>query len=151
MVDAIIIVLVIILLFFALKGSLKHFKGESPCCGGGSGDSGKAKTKFLDGPVIGRKTLTIEGMHCEHCVNAVTNALNEMDGVVAKVTLKSNSAEVSYDREINEADLKNAVKKAGYEVTTPVIVTNSYEFSEIETVAFKQVERQNALLKVQRI
>ena len=111
MVDAIIIVLVIILLFFALKGSLKHFKGESPCCGGGSGNSGKAKTKFLDGPV------TIEGMHCEHCVNAVTNALNEIDGVVAKVTLKSNSAEVSYDREINEADLKNAVKKAGYEVT----------------------------------
>jgi hypothetical protein len=49
MVDAIIIVLVIILLFFALKGSLKHFKGESPCCGGGSGNSGKAKTKFLDG------------------------------------------------------------------------------------------------------
>ena len=96
MVDAIIIVLVIILLFFALKGSLKHFKGESPCCGGGSGNSGKAKTKFLDGPVIGKKTLTIEGMHCEHCVNAVTNALNE---------------------EINEADLKNAVKKAGYEVT----------------------------------
>ena len=109
MVDAIIIVLVIILLFFALKGSLKHFKGESPCCGGGSGNSGKAKTKFLDGPVIGKKTLTIEGMHCEHCVNAVTNALNEIDGVVAKVTLKSNSAEVSYDREINEADLKNAV------------------------------------------
>ena len=117
MVDAIIIVLVIILLFFALKGSLKHFKGESPCCGGGSGNSGKAKTKFLDGLVIGKKTLTIEGMHCEHCVNAVTNALNEIDGVVAKVTLKSNSAEVSYDREINEADLKNAVKKAGYEVT----------------------------------
>lgn len=117
MVDAIIVVLVIILLFFALKGSLKHFKGESPCCGGGSGDSGKAKTKFLDGPVIGRKTLTIEGMHCKHCVNAVTNALNEIDGVVAKVTLKSSSAEVSYDREINETDLKNAVKKAGYEVT----------------------------------
>ena len=120
MVDAIIIVLVIILLFFALKGSLKHFKGESPCCGGGSGNSGKAKTKFLDGldhPAIDKKTVKISGMHCEHCVNAVTNALNEIDGVVAKVTLKSNSAEVSYDREINEADLKNAVKKAGYEVT----------------------------------
>ena len=76
----------------------------------------------LDGKLF--KGLTKAGdflilalMHCEHCVNAVTNALNEMDGVVAKVTLKSNSAEVSYDREINEADLKNAVKKAGYEVT----------------------------------
>ena len=117
MADIIIVLIVIILLGLALKGSIKHFKGEGPCCGGGSGNSKKAKTKFLDGPVIGRKTLKISGMHCEHCVNAVTNALNEMDGVVAKVTLKSNSAKVSYDREINEADLKNAVKKAGYEVT----------------------------------
>ena len=117
MADIIIVLIVIILLGLALKGSIKHFKGEGPCCGGGSGNSKKPKTKFLDGPVIGRKTLKISGMHCEHCVNAVTNALNEIDGVVAKVTLKSNSAEVSYDREINEADLKNAVKKAGYEVT----------------------------------
>ena len=117
MADVIIVLIVIILLGLALRGSIKHFKGEGPCCGGGSGTSKKPKTKFLDGPVIGRKTLKISGMHCEHCVNAVTNALNEIDGVVAKVTLKSNSAEVSYDREINEADLKNAVKKAGYEVT----------------------------------
>ena len=102
----------------ALKGSIKHFKGEGPCCGGGSGSSRKAKTKFLDGPVIGRKTLKISGMHCEHCANAVTNALNGLDGVTAKVSLKDNSAEVSYDREINLADLKNAVKNAGYEVTS---------------------------------
>ena len=37
MVDAIIVLIVIVLLIFALKGTLKHFKGESPCCGGGSG------------------------------------------------------------------------------------------------------------------
>lgn len=118
MADIIIILIVIVLLGFALKGSIKHFKGEGPCCGGGSGSSKKAKVKFLDGPAIGRKTLKITGMHCEHCVNAVTNALNELDGVVAKVNLKSNSAEVSYDRQIDEIDLKNAVKKAGYEVTS---------------------------------
>ena len=45
---------------------------------------------------------------------------------------------------------KKRVEKPGYEVTTPVIVTNSYEFSRLRQ-AFKQVERQNALLKVQRI
>ena len=118
MVDAIIVLIVIVLLIFALKGTLKHFKGESPCCGGGSGlIKTEIEEKVLDHPAIGKKTVKISGMHCEHCVNAVTNALNEIDGVVAKVTLKSNSAEVSYDREINEADLKNAVKKAGYEVT----------------------------------
>ena len=41
-----------------------------------------------------------------------------IDGVTAKVSLKENSAEVSYDREIDQADLKNAVKNAGYEVTS---------------------------------
>ena len=114
MADIIIVLIVIILLGLALKGSIKHFKGEGPCCGGGSGNSKKPKTKFLDGPVIGRKTL----MHCEHCANTVTNALNGLDGVTAKVSLKDNSAEVSYDREIDLTDLKNAVKNAGYEVTS---------------------------------
>lgn len=52
------------------------------------------------------------------CANTVTNALNGLDGVTAKVSLKENSAEVSYDREIDQADLKNAVKNAGYEVTS---------------------------------
>lgn len=116
MADIIIIIIVIVLLGAALKGSVKHFKGEGPCCGGGSGNTKKSKAKYLDGPVIGRKTLKISGMTCEHCVNAVTNALNSVDGVVAKVDLKSNSAEVSYDREIDEIELKNVVKDAGYEV-----------------------------------
>ena len=43
MVDAIIVLIVIVLLIFALKGTLKHFKGESPCCGGGSGTVKKVK------------------------------------------------------------------------------------------------------------
>ena len=79
MADIIIILIVTILLGLALKGSIKHFKGEGPCCGGGSGSNKKAKTKFLDGPVIGRKTLKISGMHCEHCANTVTNALNGLN------------------------------------------------------------------------
>ena len=34
MVDTIIVLIVIVLLVFALKGSLKHFRGEGTCCGG---------------------------------------------------------------------------------------------------------------------
>ena len=62
MTDIIVIIIVVILLGFALKGSIKHFKGEGACCGGGSGNTKKSKTKYLDGPVIGRKTLKISGM-----------------------------------------------------------------------------------------
>ena len=37
--------------------------------------------------------------------------MNAIDGVVAKVELKDNSAEVSYDRTVDEIELKNAVEK----------------------------------------
>ena len=118
--DAIIMVVILIVLIFAVKGSLKHFKGEGACCGGGSGSvkPKKPKKKTLDGPVIGRCMIRISGMHCQNCVNSVTNALNAIDGVSAKVNLKDNRAEVSYDREVDESVLKQAVEGAGFEVVS---------------------------------
>lgn len=120
MVDAIIILVVVVLLIFALKGSIKHFRGEGACCGGGSGSvkTKKAKKKTLDGPVVGRRTIRISGMHCQNCVNSVTNALNDIEGVSAKVRLKDNSAEVSYDRPVDISALKQAVEKAGFQVVS---------------------------------
>ncbi len=117
MVDVIIVVIIVVLLGFALKSSIKHFKGEGACCCGG-GSPKKTKEKTLDGPVIGRKTVKIAGMHCEHCVNSVTVAINKVEGASAKVNLNSGSAVVSYDREISEMDLKHAVENAGFEVVS---------------------------------
>ena len=115
MVDIIIVLIVIVLLGFALKGSIKHFKGESPCCGGGGGSLPPEKKK-LENPVIGKKTVKISGMHCEHCVNAVTEAINKIDGASAEVSLHGKKAVVSYDRELDEALLKKKIEDAGYTV-----------------------------------
>lgn len=69
MVDIIIVLIVIVLLGLALKGSIKHFKGDSPCCGGGGGSVVlNIPDKKLENPVLGKKVLKISGMHCEHCV-----------------------------------------------------------------------------------
>lgn len=116
--DAVIILVIVVFLIFALKGSIKHFKGEGACCGGGSGSvkPKKPKKKTLDGPVIGRCTIRVSGMHCQNCVNSVTRALNDIEGVSARVSLKANRAEVSYDREVDETELKQAVEKAGFKV-----------------------------------
>ena len=111
--DIIILLIVLVAMIFAARKAARHFKGDSLCCGGG-GDSSKPKRKFLDGPVLGTKTIRIEGMHCQHCVDSVTNALNEVEGVVAEVDLKKEIATVSYDRSISEGDLREAVKKAGF-------------------------------------
>lgn len=119
MVDIIVVLIVVILLGFALKGSIKHFKGDSPCCGGG----GRTVVldipdKKLDKPVLGKKVLKISGMHCEHCVKAVTEAINKVDGASAKVNLSENEAVVSYDRELDEEQLRRIVKDAGYRVVS---------------------------------
>lgn len=112
--DIIILLIVVVAMVFAARKASKHFKGDALCCGGGGGDSSKPKKKFLDGPVLGTKTLRIEGMHCQHCVDSVTSALNEVEGVVAEVNLKKGTATVSYDRSISNGDLLEAVKKAGF-------------------------------------
>ena len=120
MADTIIILVVVVILIFALKGSIRHFRGEGACCGGGSGSvkTKKAKKKTLDGPVTGQRTIRISGMHCRNCANSVTNALNAIDGVSAKVSLKDNTAEVSFDRMVDDANLKQAVEKAGFKVVS---------------------------------
>ena len=83
--------------------------------------------------------------------NLLSNSIRYAKSDIAiSVVIENNNLVISVSDD--GCGFKNIeIEKAGYEVTTPVIVTNSYEFSEIETVAFKQVERQNALLKVQRI
>lgn len=118
MVNAVIILILVIVLIFATKSSIKHFKGEGACCGGGSGTARrpKPKKKKLNGPVTAHYTIEISGMHCQNCVNGVTRAINAIDGAAAKVSLKNNSAEVSCDRDVDKEKLKRAVEDAGYKV-----------------------------------
>ena len=118
MVNAVIILILVIVLIFATKSSIKHFKGEGACCGGGSGTvrRPKPKKKKLNGPVTAHYMIEISGMHCQNCVNGVTRAINAIDGAAAKVSLKNNSAEVSCDRDVDKEKLKRAVEDAGYKV-----------------------------------
>ncbi len=118
MANVIIILILVVVLSFAIKSSIRHFKGEGACCGGGSGTvrTKKPKKKKLNGPVIAKRTMEISGMHCQNCVNSVTRALNGIDGVSAKVSLHANRAEIVMDRMVDEADLRHAVEEAGFGV-----------------------------------
>lgn len=118
MTDVIIIIILIVLFCFAIKSSIKHFKGEGACCGGGSGSVKvkKPRKKKLNDPVVSRREIQISGMHCRNCVNSVTNALNSIEGVSAIVSLNKAKAEVSCDRIIDENELKRAVEGAGFKV-----------------------------------
>ena len=108
-------VILIIVIVAALLGSRKHFKGEGGCCGGG-GDV-KIKPKHLD-TIIATKKLQIEGMSCINCQNRIENALNGMAQVNAKASFKKGEAIVKLGVDIPEEELREAVEKLGYKVTS---------------------------------
>ncbi|MDD6467340.1 MAG: heavy metal translocating P-type ATPase [Erysipelotrichaceae bacterium] len=65
-----------------------------------------------------KKTITVEGMMCEHCKMHVEKALSKVDGVeTVSVDLKAKTATVILQRDVDDAILKDAVVEAGYEVT----------------------------------
>ncbi len=105
----------VIIAVLAVVSSVKHFKGQGGCCGGG-GEIRPARNK-LDGPVVTVMTVGIDGMKCEHCRNSIERALNGIEGVSARVDLHKKTAKVETDREVNADVIEKAVEKAGYHVT----------------------------------
>jgi copper chaperone len=63
------------------------------------------------------KTIKIKGMTCNHCVMAVTRALEKIDGV-KNVKIDLTKAEAAFD-EIKPVEMevvKEQIRKAGYDV-----------------------------------
>ena len=119
--DLIIILILLIVLFFSVKGAVSHFRGEGSCCGGG-GSEVRIKPGKLSG-VIAVKTVKIDGMHCKHCYTRVANALNSMDGVNATVYGKKGKAVVKLGKDIPDDDIIRVISDMDYKVTS--IVTKS--------------------------
>lgn len=62
--------------------------------------------------------LSIEGMHCGHCVGAVRGALEQLRGVDVK-EVSIGSAEVSYDPDaISRDEVTEALDEEGYHVVS---------------------------------
>ena len=63
------------------------------------------------------KTLTIEGMMCEHCENRVKKVLTAIDGVEdASVSHKAGTAVVTLSGDVADDDMKKAVEDQDYKV-----------------------------------
>lgn len=98
----------------AIKGSIKHFRGEGGCCGGGS--TPKPKEKKLKGKVIKTSLWQIDGMHCQNCANFVTRAVNDIEGASAKVNLRKKEVQIRCDRNVDSEIIIQAIEQKGYTV-----------------------------------
>ena len=109
----IIIGILAVIVVLAVISSIKHFKGEGGCCGGGSY---KPKCKKLSG-IKYTKQFKVGGMHCEHCKRRVEEAVNDIKGIAGRVDLKKGELTVSYAEDVADEIIKSKIERAGYTVT----------------------------------
>ena len=98
---AIIIVVLVIIVIFAVKSGIKHGKGEGGCCG--SGGTMKEDKKVLAGDIIATKLVTIEGMHCDNCKNSIVN-------------LKKKTAAIQLDKPVDDDLIRRTIERLDFKV-----------------------------------
>ncbi len=111
--NIVIIIMIGIIALFAIKGSVRHLKGEGGCCGG---NSDMEENKKLEEPEIGKMVLRITGMKPEQCERRIEHAINSLDGVAAKVNLHKEQVIVRYSRPVTLQEIKERVEQVGYGV-----------------------------------
>jgi copper chaperone CopZ len=66
-----------------------------------------------------RRTYTVTGMTCAHCVMSVTEEITALDGVTdVAADLPTGAVTVTSDGPLDEAQVRAAVEEAGYALVT---------------------------------
>ena len=110
--NIIILVIILMAVAFGIRESVKHFKGEGGCCGGGS--AVQPKKKKLKGSTLKTMVFSVPDMHCKNCAARVTETVNDIDGAAAHVNLKKKTVTVACDRVIDPDDIRAAIEHKGY-------------------------------------
>ena len=110
--NMVIIGILLVIAFFAIRTIVKR-KGRKGCCGSGS-DYTPRKKKLKK--VIATKVFVVDGMHCEKCANRVTEVVNDIPGAAGVVNLKKGIVTVSYGLEVPDEQIKAKIERVGYTV-----------------------------------
>ena len=119
MTATLIIIAGILLIAYAVYGTVQKARGKakSSCCGSAEsvlpkrvGDTDESHYPF-------RYYVSIDGMKCSNCATNVENAINALGDTWAHVELGRHRAEVLSKKEKTEEDLVRALKGTGYKVT----------------------------------
>lgn len=110
----VILLVLAIVVILAIQSSVKHLKGQGGCCGGDS--SPKVKRKKLDSPIVAKKLVTIEGMHCDNCKHRIEKSINEMDGVACAVNLHKKTATITMCKSVDDSTIRETIESLDFKV-----------------------------------
>ncbi len=91
---------------------MKESLNENNTC-----DMGVCKNKNLKGETK-MKTISIEGMQCNHCKMSVEKALNSIEGITnVNVDLENKKASIETNKDIENSKIKEVIEAEGFKVT----------------------------------
>ena len=114
----IIIVCGVLLIIYAIVGTVNKARGKakSSCCGTGEVVIKKSVDDTDESHYPYRYKLNVEGMACSNCAVNVENAINSMGDVWARVDLGRKEADVLAKHEHNEGDFRKALSTTSYKL-----------------------------------
>ena len=120
LIDWILLAAVALVVYLAIR-TLRHSNRKCDGCSGGGCCGSHEPPVKLEKPRIekGEKLsekleLPVAGMTCENCARRVQNALHEIPGVKARVSISEKKAFIECREEVSREELKNAIRSAGY-------------------------------------
>lgn len=114
MINVILILIVVVIAFFAIRFVVKRIQGKAGCCGGGE-CSVMVEPKPIK-KITDKKEILIDGMKCKNCSTKVQNALNSLPNVNATVKFKKKSARIKIGEGVSDELLRQTIENCGYNV-----------------------------------
>ena len=115
MINVILILIVAVIAFFAIRFTVKRMQRKAGCCGSGGQNSVMVEPKHIE-KILGKKEIIIDGMKCKNCSAKVQNALNSLENVNASVSFKKKTAKVKFGQGVTDELLKTTVEGCGYKI-----------------------------------
>lgn len=114
-----IIIAGILLIVYAIYGTVQKVRGKakSSCCGSAESVLPKAVADTDESHYPFRYNVSVDGMMCSNCAARVENAINASGDTWAHVNLGRHRAEVLAKHEKTEEDFRKALKGTDYKVT----------------------------------
>lgn len=109
---------------FALRRTVRVARGKENCCGGSSRTPARRKPAPRRAEVADTNPshyphttlITVRGMSCAGCTEAVADALNALPGTWATVDLETRTATVRTKEPADRETLERAIESAGYTI-----------------------------------
>lgn len=117
MTSTIIAIVLVVIVFFAIRSIVHKIKFGGGCCGTHDAPAKKIKIKDKNKSHYPfTYTLLIDGMTCSVCARRVENALNALGDTWAAVNLSKNSASVLSKKEVSDDTFRTVIRETGYTV-----------------------------------